>query len=224
MTLLEVGATKAEAFSPGSTPLTLQKSEVPCVRLEFLMFLPAPSCRNQGSVPQSAPKANTSLWPCKAGERSCENRDACLVIIFKGGGEEERGSQCVLLGGLRTKLPGGDREVIINALITEEKRLNLAGPEKIIGKTCMNLKAPFTHVTSREAAVGNRAAKKRTGKWFRLHSLIQKPFLTSVSIPKLAGFLYIKSSHIPLKSQHLSQDHCSFMTTLVPKTYFHHGR
>lgn len=87
------------------------------------------------------------------------------MIIFRVGREEERGSQCVRPGGLKTKLPGGDLEGSLLAgksplglrsklcswkemlLITEKKRLNLAGPEKIIGKTCMNLKASFIHVT-----------------------------------------------------------------------------
>lgn len=36
--------------------------------------------------------------------------DDCLLIIFKVSGEEDRGSQSVRPGGLRTKLPGADQE------------------------------------------------------------------------------------------------------------------
>lgn len=81
------------------------------------------------------------------------------MIIFKVGGEEERGSRCVGAGGFKDKTAwpwpagivigrkvtfGDENHIVLlerKALTTEKKRLSLTGPEDISRKTCVYLKA-----------------------------------------------------------------------------------
>lgn len=134
------------------------------------------SCHNQGSDPQSAPK--TSLWSCEAGERSCGKRVCFLVIIFKAGGEEERGKRAPL--GLRSKLCSW-KEMLLKQ---RRKDFTLQGLKSSLGRLAwiwkLHLSMSPCHL--QKGCGRELSCQKRIGKWFGLHSLIQKPFLTSVSI------------------------------------------